>query len=165
MCPILELIQTLKKCLFCHVYCAQLWAHLGAIAIASCAVSNRESRYARQELLLIYNSHILSPVIDLQHNYPDLKCAGKTIWLLNCQTLSTVVESYNSHPPELQRLLISCVPAKKIWLPNSQTLSTVVDLQQSHPPELKQLLIYSSSSFSSAVYCNRRQQIYSIRNQ
>ena len=34
-------IQTLKKCLYCHMYCAQLWAHLGAIATAFCAVSNR----------------------------------------------------------------------------------------------------------------------------
>jgi len=37
-------IQTLKKCLCCHIYCAQLWAHLGAIATASCTVSNRYPR-------------------------------------------------------------------------------------------------------------------------
>jgi len=38
-------IQTLKEYLSCHMYCAQVWAHLGVIVIASCAVSNRESRY------------------------------------------------------------------------------------------------------------------------
>jgi len=38
-------IQTLKECPCCHIYCAQLCAHLRAIVIASCAVSNRESQY------------------------------------------------------------------------------------------------------------------------
>jgi len=38
-------IQTLIKCLFCHIYCAQLRAHLGKIIRASRAVSNRESQY------------------------------------------------------------------------------------------------------------------------
>ena len=47
MCPILELILTLNECLFCYIYCAQLYAHLRAIVIASCAVSNRESLYPR----------------------------------------------------------------------------------------------------------------------
>ena len=30
-------IQTLKECLFCHIYCAQLCAHLRAIVTFSCA--------------------------------------------------------------------------------------------------------------------------------
>jgi len=45
MCPILELIQTLKECLFCEIYCAQLCAHMRSIVTASCTVSSRESRY------------------------------------------------------------------------------------------------------------------------
>ena len=51
--PILELIQTLKECLFCHIYCAQLCAHMRAIVTVSCAVSNRESRYPRRR----YENH------------------------------------------------------------------------------------------------------------
>jgi len=38
-------IQTLKECLCCHIYCAHHWPRLAAIVTASCAVSNRESRY------------------------------------------------------------------------------------------------------------------------
>jgi len=38
-------IQTLKEYFSCHIYCAQLRAHLGKIVEASCAVSNRRSRY------------------------------------------------------------------------------------------------------------------------
>ena len=45
MCPILELTQMLKECFFCHTYCAHLLARVNAIVAASCAVSNRESRY------------------------------------------------------------------------------------------------------------------------
>ena len=47
-CPILELIQTLKECLLCHHYCAQLCAHMRTIVTASGAVSNRESQYPRR---------------------------------------------------------------------------------------------------------------------
>jgi len=43
-CAILEPNTNVQKCLCCHINCAQLWAHLGAIATASCAVSNR-ARY------------------------------------------------------------------------------------------------------------------------
>jgi len=45
-------IQTLKKCSGCHIYCAQLCAHLRAIVTSSCAVSNRESRYPPPDQLL-----------------------------------------------------------------------------------------------------------------
>jgi len=38
-------IQTLKECFFCHNCGAQLWMRVAAIVTASCAVSNRESRY------------------------------------------------------------------------------------------------------------------------
>jgi len=37
--------QTLKDCLFCHNYCAQLWLRMVAIVTASCAVSNRVYQY------------------------------------------------------------------------------------------------------------------------
>jgi len=40
-------IQTLKECLFCHICCSQLCAHLRAIVTGSRTVSNRESLYPR----------------------------------------------------------------------------------------------------------------------
>ena len=45
-------IQTLKDCLCCHIYCAQLGTPGNAIVVASCVVSNRESWYLRTKLLL-----------------------------------------------------------------------------------------------------------------
>ena len=43
-------IQMLKECLCCHIYCCHIycahrWPRLAVIGTASCAVSNRESRY------------------------------------------------------------------------------------------------------------------------
>jgi len=38
-------IQTLKVCLFCHMYCAHRCIRLYRTVTASCAVSNREFRY------------------------------------------------------------------------------------------------------------------------
>jgi len=45
MCPFMKPNTNAQRMSFCHIYCAQVWAHLGAIFTASCAVSNRESRY------------------------------------------------------------------------------------------------------------------------
>jgi len=59
MCPILELIQTLKECFSCHIYCAQLCTHLRAIFTSSFAVSNRESQYPRCTLLPHPTAHAL----------------------------------------------------------------------------------------------------------
>jgi len=47
MCPLLELSINAPFFFPCHIFCAQLCAHLCAIVTASCAVSNRESRYHR----------------------------------------------------------------------------------------------------------------------
>ena len=43
------LTRDIVECLCCHIYCAQLCAHLCAIVIASCAVSNRQSRYPHRD--------------------------------------------------------------------------------------------------------------------
>jgi len=53
-------IQTLKECLCCHIYCTQLRAHLGKIVGASCAVSNRESRYPRGSSVIVKHSFVSS---------------------------------------------------------------------------------------------------------
>ena len=48
MCPFLEPNTNAQIVFFCHIYCAYLWTHVDAIVTASCAVSNRESRYPRR---------------------------------------------------------------------------------------------------------------------
>jgi len=46
--------NTNAECLCCQIYGAQLCVHMRAIVTASCAVSDRESRYPRYEYILAH---------------------------------------------------------------------------------------------------------------
>jgi len=67
MVSVLNQIQTLKECLSCHMYCAQLWPRVAAIVTVSCAVSNRESQYTP---VVHCNLDLLEIKIDLPIGFP-----------------------------------------------------------------------------------------------
>ena len=74
ICPILELRQTLKECLCCQTCCAQLCTLWRTIVTASCAVSNRKSRYpplglTHEKWFLVVKCHVNRLVLTFTPGY------------------------------------------------------------------------------------------------